>query len=70
MTVKVMQEFIGCEGSLHIEQLSVDVTVTDVKVAYGRPLFQVRPVRGGNNTQWVTEDRLCIYSHPNKEVSA
>ena len=71
MSVKEMQQFIGCTGSLNVENLFVDVVIDDVKDGgWGRTLYSVRPVRGGKRTQWVNEDRVAIYAHPNKEVTA
>jgi len=71
MSVKEMQQFIGCTGSLNVENLFVDVVIDDVKDGgWGRTLYSVRPARGGKRTQWVNEDRVAIYAHPNKEVAA
>jgi hypothetical protein len=49
--------YIGKNGVLRCEYLSVDVTVADAKRSYGRTLLLVRPI-AGSGEQWVEESRI------------
>jgi hypothetical protein len=49
--------YLGKNGLLRCEYLSVDITIVDAKRSYGRTLLLVRPV-AGSGEQWVEEARV------------
>lgn len=58
--VKDLSATIGRKGQLHTaEGLHVGVVVTDVRHAYGRTDYQIKPVIG-TGSAWVTAARVRL----------
>ncbi len=57
MTVKELMTFIGKVGTVRADGLLVEVTVKDVKMAYGSTRYLVAPV-AGSGTKWTTDVKL------------
>lgn len=52
MTAKQMADIIGKRAYIRSGTLEVEVTIVDIKSAYGNTRYQVAPVKGFGNT-WV-----------------
>ena len=50
---------IGKTALLTLDSIDVAVTILDVKYAYGRIDYQVRPI-SGNGTKWVTMSKSGV----------
>jgi len=57
--LKTEYEKIGMEARLTVENITVAVTIIDVRQAYGRIDYLVSPV-SGDGKQWVSASRLNI----------
>lgn len=57
LTALDMLPAIGTSVTVQFEQIQVNCTVTDVKVSYGRPRIQIKPVTG-QGTQWIELARI------------
>lgn len=52
MTYTQMADLIGKKGFIQMGSLTIEVTIRDLKVSYGRGRFLVVPV-AGSGEQWV-----------------
>jgi hypothetical protein len=59
MSVKEHMSVIGREGLLAIQSLKVKVLILDVRSAFGRIDYQVRPVQGSGE-QWIESGRVQV----------
>ncbi len=60
MTAKAMAEIIGRKGSLRVvDDMHVNVEVTDVRSRYGRTDYQIIPEAGSGRT-WVESHRVIF----------
>jgi hypothetical protein len=57
-TVETMQ-LIGMQGTIFVGGLNVDVTIKDIKQAYGKTRYQVEPV-AGRGSVWVESISLDV----------
>lgn len=58
-TTAELQEFIGKEAWLSVEEFQVRVQIEDAKTAYGNVRVRVEPV-GGIGSKWVSLDRVTV----------
>lgn len=56
-TIKELVADIGKTGSIYIQGLRIAVSVTDVKVSYGKPRWMVTPITGAEQI-WVESIEL------------
>lgn len=62
MNTKELSELIGKSALLTTElSLTVPVTIADVRQAYGRTDFLIKPVNGSGE-RWVNSERVTIQS--------
>lgn len=62
MTGQEIVRVIGEKGFLYVEEtLTIQVTVLDVKQAYGQLRYEVSPV-AGTGRKWVAADRVRMLS--------
>jgi hypothetical protein len=59
-TTNEMFQAIGKQGTINQGGLSVEVTVKDVKQAYGCTRFLVSPI-AGHGEVWVSAERVQMY---------
>jgi len=57
MTAANLAVFVGCAGSLHVDSLTVAVTILDARRVWNRTDYLVTPVRGSGQ-QWVSAERV------------
>jgi hypothetical protein len=57
MTLAELQARMGQTGTIALDNLDVLVWVTDAKISYGEPRYQVAPV-AGDGTAWVAARRV------------
>ena len=66
MSTMNLSRYIGQSGHWLSGCLSIAVTITDVKVSYGRQRYKIRPI-AGEGEMWV-ESGLTIDSMPEAEL--
>ena len=61
MSITDMQALIGRKGFLPVEggDMSIMVEVRDIKIAYGRVLYLVKPIEG-KGSKWVNSERVHL----------
>lgn len=63
MTAASLAAQIGHTGSLRAGDLSVDVTILDVRVVFNRTDYLVTP-KAGSGQQWVSAERVTAVTAP------
>ena len=66
MSIMKLERYLGQTGHWLSGCLSIAVTITDVKISYGRQRYKIRPI-AGEGEMWV-ESGLTIDSMPEAEL--
>lgn len=61
MSISELAKRIGTSAKLNLGEITVEVTIADVRSNFGRADYRVTPLRGSGLT-WVSEARLTIHS--------
>jgi len=56
---ETMEKFLNKEATFAIDNMNVDVTITDIKQSYGECKFEIKPI-SGSGYRWTTFNKLTL----------
>lgn len=56
---ETMEKFLNKKAIFAIDNMNVDVTITDLKMSYGEYKVEIRPI-SGSGWRWTTFNKLTL----------